>query len=115
MELARVDLHNWPHNRSEPGGWVIPHGEPIARWHVTKVHACYKAPEIPFGATDASGRPVRSRGERRAYLVDLSGEGWGLDDCERVLLYQTEPNGMWALKTVNEEYLAGIAGSRVQD
>lgn len=113
MELARVDLHNWPHNPGEAGGVVIPHGEPINRWHVTVVHARYRAPEIPFGAADENGRPLRRRGERRAYLVDLRGDGWGMDDYDRILLYQTEPNGLWALKTVGEEYLERVEKYRV--
>lgn len=115
MEPSHVNLHNWPHNPSEPGGWVIPEGEPIDRWHVTRVHARYIAPAVPFGATDDRGRPLRPRGEYHAYLVDLAGDGWGMEDLERVLLHQAPPIGRWMIKMADEEHLARIERYRVKD
>lgn len=112
MEPSRVELHNWPHNPDEAGGWVMPHGEPISRWKVSKVHARYVAPRIPFGAADANGRPLRPRGEYHAYLVDLEG-AFGLEDYAMVLLHQVPPVGWWMIKPADDESLERIEKWRV--
>lgn len=112
MEASRVDLHNWPPDHG-PGGWVVPHGDPINRWHVTAVHARYVAPRVAFGAVDGNGRAVRPRGAYHAYLVDLSGEGWGLEDVDGALLHQVPPNGLWMVKLADADSLARIERYRV--
>ncbi|MGP3914323.1 hypothetical protein [Nonomuraea sp. 10N515B] len=112
MEPSRVELQNWPADRGA-GGWVAPAGEPLQRWVVKRVHARYVAPAVPFGATDGKGRPLRKRGEYHAYLVDLSGDDWGLPDYERVLVHQAPPVGMWWIKMPDDEHLARMEKYRV--
>ncbi|WP_219511687.1 hypothetical protein [Nonomuraea ceibae] len=107
METTRVELHGWPHNHG-PGGWVAPHGDPVSRWHVTRVYARYVAPEIKPGQRRPDGRPLKRRFEMRAYLVDLDGQPMELPDYERVLVHQVPPVGWWMIKPVDDDYLEGI-------
>ncbi|MET9339260.1 hypothetical protein [Nonomuraea sp. NPDC003804] len=114
METTRVELQNWPHDRG-PGGWVVPEGQLMARWVVSRVHARYTAPEVPAGAIDERGRPVRRRFEMRAYLVDLDGEKYGLPDYLNVLVHQVPPVGWWYVKAVDGDYLERIERYRDPD
>lgn len=113
MESTRVRLHNWPHNPSEPGGWVMPEGDPLSRWVVTHVHARYVAPRIGFDEKGESGRRLPPRPELHAYVVDLSGEEWGLPDYERVVLHQKPPTRAWFIKPAEDDYLERIEKYRV--
>ncbi|NUW45562.1 hypothetical protein [Nonomuraea rhodomycinica] len=113
MEPSRVELHNWPYNPAEPGGWVAPYGNPIHRWRVTHVHARYIAPKVLPGDLDEHGRPMKPRIELHAYLVDLDGSQFGLPDHEHVLLHQVPPVGWWLIKPADDEHLARIARFKV--
>ncbi|MFD1546996.1 hypothetical protein [Nonomuraea guangzhouensis] len=107
MEPTRVDLHNWPHDCGA-GGWVMPHGDPIDRWEVIRVHARYVAPRVEAGTVDEQGRRLKMRFEAHAYLVDLDGSFSGLPDYERVLLHQEPPGNCWYIKAVDDDYLERI-------
>jgi hypothetical protein len=113
MEPIRVVLHNWPHDRGA-GGWVMPYGDPIDRWVVTRVYARYVAPKVKAGTVDEHGRRQKLRFETHAYLVDLDGSFSGLPDYERVLLHSAPPGDWWFIKAVDDDYLARIDRYKVE-
>lgn len=109
-----MKLQNWPYEPG-PGGWVVPHDDPIVHWTVARVHARYVAPEIGFDERDEHGRRLTPRPELHAYHVDLTGDGWDLRDHGNVLLYQEGRGKWWWIKTADEEHLARIERYRVAD
>lgn len=113
MEPTRVQLHNWPPNPSDPGGWVAPFGDPIHWWVVKRVYGRYVAPRVEFDARDEQGRPLAQRPELHAYHVDLDGSHHGLPDHDSVVLHQVAPSQSWYVKPADDEYLARIEKYRV--